>query len=81
MVKTPKTYGAVDLGTNNCRLLIAQPSGEGFRVITSYSRIVRLGEGLLRNERLSASAILGGPAQEGAQHVALELGKWRQGDV
>ena len=57
MVKTPKTYGAVDLGTNNCRLLIAQPSGEGFRVITSYSRIVRLGEGLLRNECLSASAM------------------------
>ena len=40
-------YGALDLGTNNCRLLIATPSGNGgFRVVEAYSRIVRLGEGL-----------------------------------
>lgn len=39
-------YGALDLGTNNCRLLIARPTGGGFRVIASYSKIVRLGEGL-----------------------------------
>lgn len=45
-------YAALDLGTNNCRLLIAQPfdsqgtSGETFRVVNSFSRIVRLGEGL-----------------------------------
>ena len=40
------TYGALDLGTNNCRLLIAQPADEGFRVIDAFSRIVRLGEGV-----------------------------------
>ena len=39
-------YAALDLGTNNCRLLMAVPSREGFRVVDSYSRIVRLGEGL-----------------------------------
>ncbi|MEP6149064.1 MAG: Ppx/GppA family phosphatase, partial [Nisaea sp.] len=37
---------AVDLGTNNCRLLIAVPHGSGFRVIDAFSRIVRLGQGL-----------------------------------
>ncbi len=53
----PRMYGAVDLGTNNCRLLIARPSGQGFRVTTSYSRIVRLGEGLSENGYLSDSAM------------------------
>ena len=50
-------YGAIDLGTNNCRLLIARPSGQGFRVTTSYSHIVRLGEGLSENGYLSDSAM------------------------
>ena len=36
-------YGALDLGTNNCRLLIARPARDGFRVVDSFSRIVRLG--------------------------------------
>src|SRR3981189_1379911 len=40
------TYAALDLGTNNCRLLIARPSGDGFRVVDAFSRIIRLGEGL-----------------------------------
>ena len=39
-------YAALDLGTNNCRLLIASPSGDGFRVVDSFSRIIRLGEGI-----------------------------------
>jgi exopolyphosphatase/guanosine-5'-triphosphate,3'-diphosphate pyrophosphatase len=56
------TYAALDLGTNNCRLLIArtaEPGGgqDGFRVIDSFSRIVRLGEGLSRTGELSAAAI------------------------
>jgi len=42
-------FGAVDLGTNNCRLLVAKPSDAGFRVIDSYSRVVRLGAGLADN--------------------------------
>jgi exopolyphosphatase / guanosine-5'-triphosphate,3'-diphosphate pyrophosphatase len=56
------TYAALDLGTNNCRLLIARavPSGgsqDGFRVIDSFSRIVRLGEGLSRTGEIGAAAI------------------------
>jgi exopolyphosphatase / guanosine-5'-triphosphate,3'-diphosphate pyrophosphatase len=50
-------YAALDLGTNNCRLLVARPSREGFRVIDAYSRIVRLGEGLALTNRLSESAV------------------------
>jgi exopolyphosphatase / guanosine-5'-triphosphate,3'-diphosphate pyrophosphatase len=55
-------YAALDLGTNNCRLLIARPTlaesgSAGFRVIDSFSRIVRLGEGLSHTGRLSAAAI------------------------
>lgn len=50
-------YGALDLGTNNCRLLIARPSREGFRVVDSFSRIVRLGEGLSRTGRLDDRAM------------------------
>jgi exopolyphosphatase / guanosine-5'-triphosphate,3'-diphosphate pyrophosphatase len=46
-------FAALDLGTNNCRMLIAAPSGDGFRVLDSFSRIVRLGEGLHSTGRLS----------------------------
>ncbi len=52
-----RVYGALDLGTNNCRLLIAYPAGQGFRVITSFSRIVRLGEGLSDRGHLSEGAM------------------------
>ncbi|HYE51697.1 MAG TPA: Ppx/GppA phosphatase family protein [Azospirillaceae bacterium] len=48
---------ALDLGTNNCRLLIARPARGGFRVIDAFSRIVRLGEGLTRSDRLSDDAM------------------------
>ena len=51
------TYGAIDLGTNNCRLLIARPSDGGFTVIDAFSRIVRLGEGLTRTGELSQDAM------------------------
>jgi len=51
------TYGAIDLGTNNCRLLIARPSEGGFTVIDAFSRIVRLGEGLSRSNALSDEAM------------------------
>ncbi|WP_375394485.1 Ppx/GppA phosphatase family protein [uncultured Sphingomonas sp.] len=50
-------YAALDLGTNNCRLLIARPQGSGFAVIDAFSRIVRLGEGLAASGRLSDAAI------------------------
>ena len=48
-----QTYGALDLGTNNCRLLIARPNEGGFTVIDAFSRIVRLGDGLSQTGRLS----------------------------
>lgn len=50
-------YAALDLGTNNCRLLIARPTGSGFVVVDAFSRIVRLGEGLASSGRLSDAAI------------------------
>ncbi len=46
-------FAALDLGTNNCRLLVGTPAGDGFRVVDSFSRIVRLGEGLHHTGRLS----------------------------
>ncbi|NIJ22148.1 exopolyphosphatase/guanosine-5'-triphosphate,3'-diphosphate pyrophosphatase [Sphingomonas naasensis] len=50
-------FAALDLGTNNCRLLIARPQGAGFTVIDAFSRIVRLGEGLATTGMLSDAAI------------------------
>ncbi|QPC99043.1 MULTISPECIES: Ppx/GppA phosphatase family protein [Qipengyuania] len=52
-----QAYAALDLGTNNCRLLIARPSGEDFTVIDAFSRVVRLGEGLAASGRLSDEAM------------------------
>src|ERR1700758_2201340 len=56
---TPGTgvYAALDLGTNNCRLLIACPAGDGFRVVDSFSRIIRLGEGISATGCISDAAI------------------------
>lgn len=50
-------YGALDLGTNNCRLLIAAPAPSGFVVVDAFSRIVRLGEGLTASGHLSEAAM------------------------
>jgi exopolyphosphatase/guanosine-5'-triphosphate,3'-diphosphate pyrophosphatase len=50
-------YAALDLGTNNCRLLIASPAGDGFRVVDSFSRIIRLGEGISATGSISEAAI------------------------
>src|SRR5262245_9491381 len=50
-------YAALDLGTNNCRLLVARPARRGFRVIDAFSRIIRLGEGVAASRRLSEAAI------------------------
>jgi exopolyphosphatase / guanosine-5'-triphosphate,3'-diphosphate pyrophosphatase len=55
--KPHSIYGALDLGTNNCRLLIAKPSRRGFLVIDAFSRIIRLGEGVLSSGRLSDAAM------------------------
>ena len=50
-------FAAIDLGTNNCRLLMGTPSTDGFRVVDSYSRIVRLGEGVDGGGLLSEAAM------------------------
>jgi exopolyphosphatase / guanosine-5'-triphosphate,3'-diphosphate pyrophosphatase len=50
-------YGALDLGTNNCRLLLARPTERGFTIIDAFSRIVRLGEGLGTSGRLKDTAM------------------------
>ena len=52
------TYAALDLGTNNCRLLVARATRDGFRVIDAFSRIIRLGEGITSSGVLSEPAIL-----------------------
>jgi exopolyphosphatase / guanosine-5'-triphosphate,3'-diphosphate pyrophosphatase len=52
-----RSYAAIDLGTNNCRLLIARPDGERFFIVDAFSRIVRLGEGLAATGRLSDAAM------------------------
>lgn len=52
-----QTYAALDLGTHNCRLLIARPARQGFRVVEAFSRIVRLGEGVQASGRLSDEAM------------------------
>lgn len=54
---TDEVYGALDLGTNNCRLLLARPTRRGFRVIDSFSRIIRLGEGVSQRGTLSEPAM------------------------
>ena len=52
-----QAFAAIDLGTNNCRLLIARPAGDHFTVIDAFSRVVRLGEGLAQTGRLSDAAM------------------------
>jgi len=51
-------YSAIDLGTNNCRLLVAQQTENGFKVIDSFSRVVRLGEGLNKNNGVLSKAAI-----------------------
>ncbi|MDX2201313.1 MAG: Ppx/GppA phosphatase family protein [Hyphomicrobiaceae bacterium] len=64
-----QAYAALDLGTNNCRLLIARPAGENFTVIDAFSRVVRLGEGLATSGRLSEAAM---ERTLGALHVCAD---------
>src|SRR5436190_8889436 len=52
------TYAALDLGTNNCRLLVARATRDSFRVVDAFSRIIRLGEGITSSGLLSEPAIL-----------------------
>jgi exopolyphosphatase / guanosine-5'-triphosphate,3'-diphosphate pyrophosphatase len=56
-IDTGQIYAALDLGTNNCRLLVARPSRRGFKVVDAFSRIIRLGEGVTASGRLSDEAM------------------------
>lgn len=56
MSNTP-LYAALDLGTNNCRMLVARPTPQGFRVVDAFSKVTRLGEGLSASGRLSEAAM------------------------
>ena len=69
-----QAYAAIDLGTNNCRLLIARPADENFVVIDAFSRVVRLGEGLAQTGRLSDAAM---DRTLGALHVCADKLKRR----
>lgn len=53
----PKNYAAIDLGTNSCRLVIATPTPSSFRIVETFSRITRLGEGIIKDNELSRPAI------------------------
>ncbi len=57
--ETPESdnYAAIDLGTNSCRLVIATPTPSSFRVVETFSKITRLGEGIINNNELSHTAI------------------------
>lgn len=56
-IDVSQAYAAIDLGTNNCRLLIARPAGAHFTVVDAFSRAVRLGEGLVETGRLGDAAM------------------------
>lgn len=71
----PPAFAAIDLGTNNCRMLIGVPSGGGFHVLDSFSRIVRLGEGLYRTGLLSDAAM--DRAIEALSICAERLRRWQ----
>ena len=50
-------YAAIDLGTNSCRLVIASPTPSSFRIVETFSKVTRLGEGIINNNVLSKPAI------------------------
>lgn len=73
------SFAALDLGTNNCRLLVAEPRHDGFRVVDGFSQIVRLGEGLGATGRLSEAAMA--RTMEALRYCVSKLEKHRPADV
>ena len=67
-------YAAIDLGTNNCRLLIAQPTPNGFDVVDGFSKIVRLGEGVAATNRLNPNAM--GRTLNAIRSCAQKINNW-----
>ena len=53
---TPCNYAAIDLGTNSCRLVVASPTSTSFHIIETFSRITRLGEGIIKENELGREA-------------------------
>jgi exopolyphosphatase / guanosine-5'-triphosphate,3'-diphosphate pyrophosphatase len=68
-------FGAIDLGTNNCRLMLGVPSSNGFRVIESFSRSVGLGEGLAETGQLAECAM--DRAMDALKSCATRLSRYR----
>ena len=66
-------YAALDLGTNSCRMLIAQPKGNQFHVVDSFSKSVQLGQGLERSGRLSRAAMERTAAMPSVDHLVRRL--------
>jgi cell division ATPase FtsA len=52
-----RNFAAIDLGTNSCRLVIATPTPAAFRIVETFSKITRLGEGIIKDNELSRPAI------------------------
>src|SRR5574344_1109113 len=52
-----KNYAAIDLGTNSCRLVVAEPTPTSFRIVETFSKITRLGEGIIKDNELSRAAM------------------------
>ena len=52
-----RNYAAIDLGTNSCRLVIASPTPSSFRIVETFSKVTRLGEGIINDNELSRPAI------------------------
>lgn len=52
-----KNYAAIDLGTTSCRLVIASPTPTSFRIVETFSKVTRLGEGIINDNELSRVAI------------------------
>ena len=75
----PPAFAAIDLGTNSCRMLIGAPSGRGFRVLDSFSRVVRLGDGLYQTGILSDTAML--RAISALEICAERLKQWQIRDL
>ena len=73
--RPPPAYAALDLGTNNCRLLVARPTPHGFQVVDSFSRIIRLGEGVVATGEISEAAIE--RATAALRVCAGKLRRWR----
>ncbi|MCF3948579.1 Ppx/GppA family phosphatase [Acidiphilium sp. AL] len=75
----PPAFAAIDLGTNNCRMLVGVPSGPAFHVLDSFSRVVRLGEGLYRTGVLSDSAM--DRAVDALAICAERLKRWQVAEI